>query len=228
MPVRAQCFQNFRLDFSTLEGRVLPGNMKGKETTRRACVFCGSSTGASPDYLRVAEELGILLAERKTGLVYGGANVGLMGMVARSCLDRGGEVIGVMPDDLVSRELAREDLTELHIVQTMHERKALMNELSDSFITLPGGIGTLEETFEMFTAMQLGYHGKPIAFLNINGFYDRLFGFLSHTVEKGFLRPEHLQKIIVEDTVVRLLDRVEAYIHEPLGKWFDRDKNRID
>jgi len=194
---------------------------------KRACVFCGSSIGKGNEYLDGAERLGKILAERGVELVYGGANVGLMGMVAESCLKNNGSVFGVIPRSLVDMGVAHDNLTELKIVDSMHERKAMMEELSDCFISLPGGIGTIEETFEIFTWMQLGMHSKPIGILNINNFYDNLMLFLRDTVDQGFLRQDHLDMLIVDPDPEALVDRLENYSHVSIEKWFDRDKNKI-
>ena len=192
------------------------------------CVFCGSSVGNDKTFLLAAGELGMKLAKKKIKLIYGGAKVGLMGMVAKSCLDNNGSVIGVIPESLANLEIAHNGLTELKIVKDMHQRKALMNELSDAFIALPGGIGTIEETFEMFTWLQLGLHQKPIAILNINGFYESIINFLAKMVKEGFLTKEHEEMLIIEDSVDKILVGIENYNHKNMGKWFDVDKNLIE
>lgn len=158
---------------------------------RRVCVFCGSRDGASPDFVALAEEVGRAIAARGWGLVYGGARVGTMGAVARGALDAGAEVYGVIPERLAGKELAHDGLTELFVVDSMHARKAMMGHLSDAFIALPGGWGTLEEVFEVLTWSQLGYHRKPIAFINPDGFWDHLLAHADHAVQVGFLREEH-------------------------------------
>src|SRR5687768_334010 len=163
---------------------------------QRICVFCGSRPGSRPEYLGAARELGRLLAERRIGLVYGGASVGMMGALANAVLAGGGEVIGVIPDPLVRRELAHDHLTELRIVGSMHERKALMTELSDAVIALPGGFGTLEELFETITWSQLGIHRKAIGVLNVGGFYDGLLALVGHAIAEGFV-PEHDRDLIL-------------------------------
>lgn len=155
------------------------------------CVFCGSSSGAGTGYLRRARELGALLAERDIGLVYGGATVGTMGAVADGALDAGGRVYGVIPQALSDIEIGHARLTELDVVDTMHQRKARMAERSDAFIALPGGVGTLEELFEVWTWTQLGIHRKPVGVLNADGFYDPLIAFLDQLVREGFVRPAH-------------------------------------
>ena len=166
----------------------------------RLCVFCGSSPGRNPAYLAAAAELGTVLAKRRIGLVYGGASIGLMGAVADAARAAGGEVIGVIPRALVELEVAHTGLADLRVVASMHERKALMAELSDGFIALPGGIGTLEELFEVWTWGQLGSHRKPCALLNVAGFYDRLLGFLDFVADEAFLRPVHREMLLVAET----------------------------
>ena len=157
----------------------------------RLCVFCGSRPGTDPDYAAAAVEMGRLLARRGVGLVYGGGRVGLMGVVADAALEAGGEVIGVIPRALAEREIEHRGLTENHIVETMHERKAMMADLSDGFVALPGGAGTLEEIFEQWTWVQLGIHDKPCGFLNVKGYYDPLQAMVKLMTQQGFLQPEH-------------------------------------
>ncbi len=190
------------------------------------CVFCGSSVGREPFFLEVARNLGALLAKKDIHLVYGGANVGLMGTVANACLQHGGKVTGVMPKKLAQMEVAHDELTELKIVNTMHERKALMSELSDGFITLPGGIGTLEETFEMLTWVQLGIQPKPVGLLNPLGFFDHLQTFLENMVDHGFLLRQHLNMLLIDSEIESLLGRLESHTPEVIEKWFDKEKNR--
>lgn len=190
----------------------------------RLCVFCGSSPGSDPAYLAAARAMGTALAEAGIGLVYGGAAVGLMGAVADATLAAGGEVTGVMPRALAEKEIAHSTLSELRVVGSMHERKALMAELSHGFIALPGGLGTLEELFEIWTWAQLGYHQKPCAVLNVNGFYDRLIGFLDGVVEQRFMRPEHRRMLIVADKPHALLARLHRYRPPEITKWIDRDE----
>ncbi len=190
----------------------------------RYCVFCGSRSGIRPAYTAAAEELGRLLAQNGIGLVYGGASVGLMGSIANAALGAGGEVIGVIPRDLVRREVAHTALGDLRVVDTMHQRKALMAELSDGFIALPGGVGTLDETFEIWTWAQLGHHSKPCALLNTNGFYRGLNSFLDVVVEEGFLRAEHRSTLICEDDPESLLRAMKDYIPAPsTSKWAGRE-----
>jgi uncharacterized protein (TIGR00730 family) len=178
---------------------------------KRICVFCGSSPGAQPEYLQAARALGQALARKQVGLVYGGARVGTMGKVAESVLEMGGEVIGVIPQGLVEREIAFTGLADLRVVSSMHERKALMAELSDGFIALPGGLGTIEEFFEVLTWAQLGIHPKPCGVLNVRHYYDRLIDFLDHMVAEKFVEAEHRTMILVEEDPERLLQRFETY-----------------
>jgi len=190
----------------------------------RLCVFCGSSPGRDPAYLAVAAELGALLAERRIGLVYGGAAIGLMGTLADAARAAGGEVIGVIPRALVEWEVAHTGLADLRIVASMHERKALMAELSDGFIALPGGIGTFEELFEMWTWAQLGSHSKPCALLNVFGFYDRLLDFLDFVVDEAFLKPVHRTMLLVGETPDGLLEKMKAYRAPLETRWIGRDE----
>ena len=185
-------------------------------------MFCGSSPGRSPEYAAAAGELGRLLAAREIEIVYGGASVGLMGALADSALAAGGKVIGVIPTRLVEREIAHPGLTELRVVETMHERKALMGELSDAVIALPGGTGTLDELFELFTWKQLGLHRKPIGLLDVGGYWQPLLAFLQHAVNERFLRAEHLETLLVERDAGALLERLASYEHRAVDKWLDR------
>jgi uncharacterized protein (TIGR00730 family) len=169
------------------------------------CVFCGSSPGARPIYGDAAERFGVLLAEAGIRLVYGGGNVGLMGRVADAVMTAGGEAVGVIPRFLMDREVGHTALTEIHVVESMHERKAMMAKLSDGFAILPGGIGTLEEMFEVWTWRQLGLHPKPCAVLNVGGYYDRMAGFLDDMVTEGFLQPGHRAALAIADTPEDLL-----------------------
>ncbi len=191
---------------------------------RRVCVFCGSSPGASPRYLAAANALGVLLAQRGLGLVYGGASIGLMGKLADAVLAEGGEVIGVIPRAMVSKEVAHAGLLDLRVVDSMHERKALMADLSDAFIALPGGIGTLEELLEILTWSQLGIHAKPCGVLNVRGYFDGLLGLLDHVVAERFMRSEHRAMLLAEPTPEALLDALEAYAAPVQEKWLDRDE----
>ena len=185
------------------------------------CVFCGSSPGNDPAYAEVASRLGRILAERDTTLVYGGGHVGLMGVVADAALGAGGEVIGVMPRSLVDREIGHTVLTKLHVVGSMHERKALMSELSDGFVALPGGNGTLEEFFEVLTWAQLGEHGKPCGLLNIAGYYDPLLAVFDHMVDRGFLNEKHRAMVLVEAEPTAMLAKFEEYRPPKIVKWID-------
>lgn len=185
----------------------------------RLCVFCGSSSGQDPVYLEAARSLGEAMAARGIDLVYGGASVGLMGAVADAALGRGGHVIGVMPQALVDKEIAHRGLSDLRVVGSMHERKALMAELADGFIALPGGLGTFEELFEVWTWAQLGYHRKPCALLNAGGFYDKLTDFLDDVVERGFVKPIHRSMLIVENEPAALIDAILAYESPKVDKW---------
>lgn len=169
------------------------------------CVFCGASPGVQPAYGEAADRFGALLAEAGIRLVYGGGNVGLMGRVADAVLSHGGEAVGVIPSFLMAREVGHRALTEIHVVDSMHERKAMMAKLSDGFAILPGGIGTLEEMFEVWTWRQLGLHPKPCAALNVGGYYDRLRDFLDHMVVEGFLQPGHREALTLADTPEDLL-----------------------
>lgn len=172
---------------------------------KRLCVFCGSQTGQRPLHGDMARQLGRLLAQRGLGLVYGGGHVGLMGLLADAALQAGGEVIGVIPQALVDKELAHGGLTALHVVASMHERKAVMADLADGFAALPGGYGTLDELFEILTWAQLGLHAKPIGLLNASGFFDPLLGWLERAVADGFVRPAHRELLHVADQPQRLL-----------------------
>ncbi|HEY0454617.1 TIGR00730 family Rossman fold protein [Actinophytocola sp.] len=189
----------------------------------RVCVFCGSSTGIGPSYRAAAEKVGRTLAERGVGLVYGGASVGTMGVVADAALAAGGEVIGVIPQALVDREVAHPGLADLRVVADLHERKALMASLADAFLTLPGGAGTLEELFEVFTWAQLGLHHKPIALLDVDGYYQPMLRFLDHMAGQGFLNGEYRGMLIVETDVDAVLDRYADY-RAPRDKWASGDR----
>jgi uncharacterized protein (TIGR00730 family) len=191
---------------------------------QRICVFSGSSSGRISEYRDSAVQLGTLLAERNIGLVYGGAAVGLMGAVADATIAAGGSVTGVIPQALVEREVAHTGLSDLRVVGSMHERKALMAELSDAFISLPGGIGTFEEIFEVWTWTQLGTHAKPCAVLNVHGFYDQLLGFLDHVVEEAFLKPVHRGMLLASANPAALLDQIVDYQVPAETKWIARDE----
>ena len=188
---------------------------------RRLAVFCGSNPGTRPDYVAAARALGTLLAQRGIGVVYGGSSVGLMAALADAVQDELGDVIGVIPRMLVEREVANKSLTDLRVVETMHERKALMAELADGFIALPGGIGTLEEFFETWTWAQLGMHSKPCGLLNVEGYYDGMLQFLDHAVAERFVRDVHRAMVIVESDPEKLLARVMSYEPPRVVKWIN-------
>lgn len=187
-------------------------------------VFCGSSSGANPSFAQEACRLGQQLAQRGITVVYGGAKVGLMGAVADGALDEGGKVIGVLPHFLQAKELAHPGLTELLLVDSMHERKQLMNERCEGVIALPGGFGTLEELFEMLTWGQLGLHQKPIGILNVAGYYDALIRLLDHMVAQGLLRLNNRQMLLVSSNIEDLLDQMSAYKPSLVGKWLDENQ----
>jgi hypothetical protein len=183
------------------------------------CVFCGSSAGARPVYADAARELGEALVARDITLVFGGGRVGMMGEIARTVLASGGRVVGVIPKALVRKEIVYEDLTELHVVESMHERKAMMAKRSDGFIAMPGGYGTFEEFCEVLTWSQLGFHHKPVALLNVAGYYDGLLALFDHAVAEAFVRPLHRTLVIAERDPVALLDRLAAYQPPTVEKW---------
>jgi len=190
----------------------------------RICVFCGSSDGERPEYLALAREMGATLAERGLETVYGGGNVGLMGALADAALAAGGRVIGVIPDGLLARERGHNGVSALEIVGSMHERKARMASLSDGFIALPGGLGTLEELAEALTWSQLGLHRKPCGVINLGGYFDPLIAFLDRAVEEGFMRPESRRMLLVADRPAALLDAFEAYEAPVVRRWLDPDE----
>src|SRR6266568_1879837 len=190
---------------------------------KRICVFCGSSAGNRPEYCAAAEEMAAELVRRSIGLVYGGGNVGLMGILADAVLRAGGEVQGVIPEHLMAREVGHNGLTKLHIVHTMHERNALMADLSDAFVALPGGFGTLEEFCEVVTWTQLGLHAKPCGILNVLGFYSPLLRMLDHAVEERFLKPENRALVLARDKPADLLHELEDWRPVRLEKWLDRE-----
>jgi uncharacterized protein (TIGR00730 family) len=192
---------------------------------RRICVFCGASPGARPEYAQATTGLARLLVADGIGVVYGGGGVGLMGALADAVLAEGGEITGVIPRALMDREIAHPDVTDMRVVGSMHERKALMAELADAFVALPGGLGTLEELFEVYTWAQLGLHRKPCALLNVEGYYDGIAGFLGNAVTERFLRYEHREMLLVEREPRALLERLHEF--EPdavLPKWIDREE----
>jgi uncharacterized protein (TIGR00730 family) len=191
---------------------------------RSICVFMGSQAGVRSEYTAAARQIGRELAERDYELVYGGGGVGLMTVVADTILACGGHVTGVIPASLVGREVAHRGLSDLRIVQSMHERKAVMAELSDGFVALPGGIGTMEEFFEVLSWAQLGIHDKPCGLLNVCSYYRHMVAFLDHAVDEGFLKPQHRALLIAEEEPVRLLNRLEPLIETRVPKQFDRGR----
>lgn len=186
------------------------------------CVYCGSSARASESYFNAARLTGRVLAERGHSLIYGGAHVGLMGALADTALALNGRVVGVIPQSLVDKEVAHKGLTEQHVVESMHVRKALMNELSDAFIALPGGFGTLDELFETLTWAQLKFHSKPVGLLNIDGYFDGLLAFARRAVDDGFIHPAHVEMIHVGTDPAELLDRMADFVALEAGKWWRR------
>ena len=187
------------------------------------CVFAGSKTGSEQLYEDAARGLGRAIAARGHTLVYGGGGVGLMAIAAETAMAAGGRVIGVIPGALVQREIAHEGLAELKVVRTMHERKAMMSELSDAVVALPGGLGTMDELFEMLTWAQLGIHAKPCGLLNVSGYYDALLALLDHMVDQGFLNPVHRSLLLVDDDAERLLDAMNSYRMPAVEQWLDYD-----
>ena len=191
---------------------------------RSLCVYCGSSPGNDTRYVEQARELGSLLAAQGIQLVYGGAKIGVMGAVADAALAAGGKVVGVIPHALTDKEVAHDGLTEMHVVDSMHQRKAMMADLSDGFIALPGGIGTFEELFEIWTWGQLGIHAKPCGLLNVAGYYDLLVAFLDQSAEAGFIRPRHRQMLLTADTVEGLLSAMRTYQPPVTRRWIGREE----
>ena len=184
---------------------------------KRLAVYCGSATPDDPRYIELAREVGQTLAQRGIGVVYGGGRLGLMGAVAKGALDAGGEVIGIIPEALANSEVANHDCNELYTVSGMHERKQRFTDLSDGFITIPGGVGTMDELWEAVSWAQLGYHSKPVGLLNAFGFFNHLIAFNAHMADVGFVRPAHQGIILAEDTLPALLDRMAAYEpHTPI------------
>ncbi|MFQ5341864.1 MAG: TIGR00730 family Rossman fold protein [Anaerolineae bacterium] len=191
---------------------------------KRVCVFCGSNNGVNSLYQHAAEELGQLLIQRNHGLVYGGGSVGLMGVIADAVLAGGGEVIGVIPEAMATKELAHPDVTIMHVVPGMHARKARMAELADAFIAMPGGYGTFEELFEVITWAQLGIHHKPIGLLNVAGYFDALVGFVDHAIAEGFIKPVHRQLIVTAEQPAALLDCLAHHKMPAVRKWITPDE----
>jgi uncharacterized protein (TIGR00730 family) len=190
---------------------------------KRIAVFCGSSSGTDQAFEATAKALGRKLTAENIGLVYGGAKVGLMGAVANGALERSGNVIGVLPTFLKAKEIAHDGLTELILVETLHERKTTMNDLSDGVIALPGGFGTLEEFFEMLTWAQLGLHQKPMGILNVNGYYDELIGFLDTMVQRELLKHANRKMVLISDEIDDLLSQMKAYKAPAGGKWIHKE-----
>jgi uncharacterized protein (TIGR00730 family) len=191
---------------------------------KRICVYCGSNSGAHASYEKTAEQMGMALAKRGIELVYGGGRVGLMGVVANAVLAAGGNVIGVIPEALAVKEVAHLGLKDLRVVQSMHERKAMMVELSDAFIAMPGGFGTLEEFCEVLTWAQLGLHRKPHGLLNVEGFYDGFLTFLDHAVKEKFIRSVHRELVLTDENPERLLNLLAHAKLPNLDKWIDREQ----
>jgi len=191
---------------------------------KRICVFCGSNFGSRPAYITAAKAMAQSLVTRGLGLVYGGGNVGLMGVIADEVKKLGGEVIGVIPQALAEKELAHADLSDLHVVKSMHERKALMADLSDGFIAMPGGYGTFEEFCEILTWAQLGFHRKPCGLLNVENYYSPMLTLFDHAVAEGFVREQHRPLVLTDDDPERLLDMFENYQPQHLEKWIDRSE----
>ena len=186
---------------------------------KRLCVYCGSSEGRNDDYVRAARELAEVLVQNRIGLVFGGSSKGIMGQLADAVLDGGGEVEGVIPKSLLEKEIAHDGLTRMHVVDSMHARKSMMAVLSDGFIAMPGGFGTLEEIVEILTWAQLQFHEKPCGLLNVHGYFNHLLSFLDHAEAEGFLRPEHRAILLVSKTPADLLRRFESYVAPTVEKW---------
>ncbi len=195
--------------------------MPATRVIRSVCVYCGSSPGRLEAYSTAARALAKALVDRNIRLVYGGASVGIMGLVADTVLQLGGQAVGVIPEALVRKEIAHKHLTELHITHSMHDRKSMMAELSDGFIALPGGIGTLEELFEIWTWAQLGLHDKPCGLLNVEGYFDALITFLDHAIAEQFVQPAQGSRLLVEGSAGSLLDRFLAYVPPATTKWIE-------
>ncbi|KLI62983.1 TIGR00730 family Rossman fold protein [Aurantiacibacter marinus] len=178
---------------------------------KRLAVYCGSATPADPRYIELARHVGTALAQRGIGVVYGGGKAGLMGAIATAALDAGGEVIGVIPQALVDMEVANKDCTQLHVVDTMHQRKQAFTDLSDGFVTMPGGVGTMDELWEAISWAQLGYHSKPVGLLNALGYFDGLVAFNTHMAETGFVREAHRGIMIISETIEDLVDKMASF-----------------
>ena len=214
-------------DFTRTAARLLhlPGASLSVRPMQAICVFCGASAGDRPAYADAARALAALLVERELTLIYGGGSIGVMAILADATLASGGRVIGVLPEHLSRREVAHTGLTELHIVGSMHERKALMARRADAFIALPGGLGTLEELFEVLTWAQLGLHSKPCALLNVDGYYDPLIEFLDSAVARGFVQARHRDMLLIDAHPARLLDRIDSYVAPAVEKWLDVERS---
>jgi uncharacterized protein (TIGR00730 family) len=196
--------------------------MKTTRTIQSICVYCGSSPGRLEAYSTAARTLAKALVDRNLKLVYGGASVGIMGLVADTVLQLGGQAVGVIPEALARKEIAHKHLSELYVTRSMHERKSMMAELSDGFIALPGGIGTLEELFESWTWAQLGIHDKPCGLLNAEGYFDSLIAFLDHAVAEKFVKPAHGSMLLVEENPETLLERFQRYVPPVIPKWIEQ------
>ncbi len=192
---------------------------------KNLCVYCGSSSGRIADYALVARQLARAMVSKGIGLVYGGASVGIMGEIANAVLEEGGDVIGIIPKGLFRKEVAHTGITELREVDSMHERKSLMADLSDGFIALPGGFGTIEEIFEIITWSQLGMHRKPCGLLSVCHYYDKLIGFLDHAVTEQFIKSTHRSTILVDECPDALLEKFEVYKAPETAKWIDRESS---
>ena len=192
---------------------------------QRICVYLGSNPGFDQAYADATVALGEELVRRGLGLVYGGSDVGLMGLLANTCLKAGGEVVGIIPKRLVEKEVAHNGLTESHVVESMHERKQMMADLSDGFVALPGGVGTLEEFFEVLTWNQLGYHAKPCGLLDVNGYYRCLSDHMDRMVKEGFLVDAHRRMVLTDSDPARLLDRFATYVPPKVDKWIEKKKS---
>jgi len=190
---------------------------------KRICVFCGSNPGRDPVYMETAEKVGLFLAENGVELVFGGGRVGLMGKIADTVMENGGSVIGIIPKSLSDKEVAHQGLTELHIVDSMHTRKAMMEDLSDGFIALPGGFGTFEELCEIITWAQLGFHEKPCGFLNVNGYYDPLVELFDKATDQQFVRPKHRELVIIESDIKSMFQKMQDYKPPELEKWLEKE-----
>lgn len=192
------------------------------KTLQSICLFCGASPGADPAFRESAIAFGRTLARRNIRLIYGGGSVGLMGLAADACLEAGGQVTGVIPRLLMEKEVGHAGLSDMRVVETMHERKALMTQLADGFVAIPGGYGTLDELFEALTWQQLSYHRLPVAILNVSGYYDHLLKFLDHARDQRLLRDMHRDSLLVGNVLDDLLDRMQRFVPPDNGKWLDR------